>query len=58
MLFKTKFKFEVVEIHKSGLRVTNYLSGRKKDVMKEVELYKRTFKEYEMVGKNGMIVWV
>lgn len=56
MLFKTKF--EVVEIHKSGLRVTHYLSGSKKDIMKEVDLYKRTFKEYEMVGKNGMIVWV
>lgn len=56
MLFKTKF--EVVEIRQSGACITHYLNGKKNDVKKDVEHFKNKSKKYEMIGKNGMIVWV
>lgn len=56
MLFEKKF--EVVEILKSGATIKHYLKGKKKDVNKDVEAFKNNAKEYQMVGKNGMIVWV
>lgn len=55
MLFKTKFK--VVEIRDNGVTVTHYLEGNKRDVKADVEMCKLKAKKYEMVGKNGMIVW-
>lgn len=55
MLFKTEFK--VVEIRDGGVRITHYLKGKKTDVMKDVETFKNNCKDYEMVGKKGMIVW-
>lgn len=55
MLFKTKF--EVVEIRENGVTIVNYLKGSKHDVKQDVEMYKKNAKRYEMVGKNGMIVW-
>ncbi len=56
MLFSKKFK--VVEIHESsGVRITHYLSGRTKDVNKDIEMFKRESKSYEMMGKEGMVVW-
>lgn len=51
-------KFEVIEIYKSGASITNYLKGSKKAVKKDVEMYKKEAKNYQMVGKNAMIVWV
>lgn len=51
-------KFEVIELYKSGVTITNYLKGSKKAVKKDVEAYKKRYKNYQMVGKNGMIVWV
>ena len=51
-------KFEVVEIRDSGVRVTHYLSGKKKDVKKDIEAFKKVSKDYMYVGKEGMIVWV
>lgn len=56
MLFNN-YTFEVVEIFKSGARVTHYHMGRKKAVMNDIEQYKKNYKKYQMVGKNGMIVW-
>lgn len=56
MLFQVNF--EVVEIRESGVTVTHYLKGKRNDVKKDVEMYKNRAKRYEMVGKNGMIVWV
>lgn len=56
MLFKTKF--EVVEIRENGVTIVHYLKGRRRDVKSDVEMYKENSKRYEMVGKNGMIVWV
>ena len=55
MLFNKKF--EVVEIYESGVKVTHYLNGSKKAVNKDIEMYKNNAKEYQMVGKNAMIVW-
>lgn len=51
-------KFEVIEIYKSGVSITNYLKGNKKAVKKDVEEYKKKAKNYQMVGKKAMIVWV
>lgn len=56
MLFKTEF--EVVEIRENGVTIVHYLKGNRKDVKHDVEMYKQNAKKYEMVGKNGMIVWV
>lgn len=56
MLFK--MKFEVVEIRESGVTITHYLSGKKKDVEKDIETFIKNSKKHEYVGKNGMIVWV
>ena len=55
MLFEKKF--EVIEIYESGVRVTNYLRGSRKAVNKDIETYKQKSKEYQLVGKNAMIVW-
>lgn len=53
--FKTNFK--VVEIRESGATITHYLKGSKKDVKKDIEMFKTKSKQYEMMGKKGMIVW-
>lgn len=56
MLFEKKF--EVVEIRDNGVVITTYLKGPRKDVKKDIEAYKQNSKKYEMVGKNGMVVWM
>ena len=57
MLFEKTF--EIVEIHKnSGVTITHWMRGTRKQIKKEVEMCKRQSKDYQMVGKNGMIVWV
>lgn len=55
MLFEMKFK--VVEIHKNGVTITTELKGSRRKVKKDIEEYKRSASKYEMVGKNGMVVW-
>ena len=55
MLFEKKFK--VIEIRESGATITHYLKGKRNDVKKDVDEFKQTAKRYEMVGKEGMIVW-
>ena len=55
MLFEKKF--DVIEIYESGVRVTNYLRGSRKAVNKDIEMYKQKSKEYQLIGKNAMIVW-
>ena len=57
MLFNN-YTFEVIESYKSGVTVKRYHRGSKRAVMKDVEQYKKNCKNYQMVGKNGMIVWV
>lgn len=55
MLFEKNFK--VVEILESGVTITHLLRGKRRDVKKDIEMIKLKAKRYEMVGKNGMIVW-
>lgn len=55
MLFEKKFK--VVELRESGATITHFLKGSKRDVKKDIEMFKQNYKRYEMVGKDGMIVW-
>ena len=55
MLFETKF--EVVEIFESGARVTHLLRGKRNDVKNDIQMFKRKSKDYEMIGKKGMIIW-
>jgi hypothetical protein len=55
MLFETKF--EVVEIFESGARVTHFLRGKRNDVKKDIQNFKRKSKDYQKIGKKGMIIW-
>jgi len=55
MLFEKKFK--VVEIHENGVVITHHLKGNKRDVKKDIEMFKQKAKRYEMVGRTGMVVW-
>ena len=55
MLFEMKFK--VVEIRDGGVTFTHYLKGKRRDVKKDIDEFKQTAKRYEMVGKDGMVVW-
>lgn len=52
-----EIKFKVVEIRDGGVTITHYLKGTKKDVKKDIEMFKQNSKKYEMFGKEGMIVW-
>ena len=54
-MFKVKFK--VVEIRDGGVVISHYLVGTKKDVKKDIGIFKLKSKKYEMFGKEGMIVW-
>lgn len=56
MLFKMKFK--VVEVRENGVTITRYLMGKRGDVKKDIEMFKQNSKKYEMIGKEGMVVWV
>lgn len=56
MLFEMTFK--VVELKEgSSVVVTTYLRGSKRNVKKDIEMYKQNAKRYEMFGNEGMIVW-
>lgn len=56
MLFEMTFK--VVELKEdSGVVVTTYLRGSRRNVKKDIEMYKQNAKRYEMFGNEGMIVW-
>ena len=50
-------RFEVIEVYESGLRVTHYLRGSKKNIKKAKETYKNLAKDYQLVGKKAMIVF-
>lgn len=56
MLLNTTF--EIVEIREGGARITHYLKGKRNEVKKDVEAFKNIAKDYQMIGKKGMIVWV
>ena len=52
-----KKRFEIVEIMESGVRITHMLYKSRKQIEKTIEWAKKHSKDYQMVGKNGMIVW-
>lgn len=56
MLFNKIFK--IVEIRKSGATITHYLKGKKTEVNKDIEAFKGIASKYELVGKEGMVIWV
>lgn len=56
-MFNKKYEFEVVEVFESGARVKHYLKGTKKEIKKDIEAFKNISKEYELIGKKGIIVW-
>lgn len=56
MLFKKTFV--VVEIRNSGVTLTHYLIGSRKEINESVKKFKMNSKKFQLVGKNGMIVWV
>ena len=56
MLFKKKFV--IVEIHKSGVKITHHINGSKQNIESAIEQYKKRANDYVMVGMNGMVVWV
>ena len=51
-------KFTIVEIRNNGVTVTHYLKGKRAEVNKDIEAFKDISSRYEMVGKNGMVIWV
>ena len=51
-------KFKIVEIRKNGVTITHYLNGKKKEVNKDIEAFKGISSKYEMIGKEGMVIWV
>lgn len=58
MLFKNVYKYNVVEIRDSGAVIQHYLQGKKRDVKKDVDAFKKNSKTYMTVDKNSLIVWV
>jgi hypothetical protein len=56
MLFKTKFK--IVEIRENGVTIVHYLKGNRRDVKTDINIFKAAAKKYEIVGKDGMVVWM
>ena len=55
MLFETTY--HVVEIRDSGAVIQHYLKGKKRNVKKDVEAFKKNSKTYMTVSKNSLIVW-
>lgn len=55
-MFKTRF--ELIEIRDNGVRITHYFVGKKKEVKKDVDAFKNLAKDYMVVNKNTMIVWM
>ena len=51
-----KIRFKVVEI-KGEVTITRYLHGKRNEVKKDIEMFKNNSTRYEMIGKEGMIVW-
>lgn len=57
MMFNKKFSFEVITIMDDGIICKDFYRGKKKDVMRDIKKVMEYASKYEMVGKNGMIVW-
>lgn len=55
MVFGTNFK--IVVHHQSGVTNSYDLRGKRKDVRKEIELFKKNSICNMMVGRKEMVVW-
>ena len=53
-----KKSFKVVEIRESGVTITHYLRGTRRNIERAIDEFKNQAKKYEMFGKTGMMVWV
>lgn len=53
-----EMRFKVVEIRENGGVITHYLKGKPRDVKKDILAFKKASKQFEMFGKEGMIMWV
>ena len=51
-----KIRFKVVEI-RSEVIITHYLHGKRNEVKKDIEMFKKNSRRYAMFGKDGMVVW-
>ena len=58
MLFNKDYKYNVVEIRDNGAVIQHYLKGKKRDIKKDIELFKKNCKTYMIVDKNSLIVWM
>ena len=50
--------FKIVENRKNGVVITHYLNGKRTEVNKDIEAFKGIATKYEMMEKNGMVIWV
>lgn len=55
MLFEKKFK--IVEVRDNGVTITHFCRGSKKELKKDIEAYKQSYRHCQMIGKEGMVVW-
>lgn len=55
-IFKSSFK--ITEIRENGVPSTQLIVGNRREVKREMDIFKRTAKAYFMIGKNEMIVLV
>lgn len=55
-MFNRKFKVEVIRTD-CNVTTTIYMKGTKKQLKKDIEMYKEMSNRYEMFGKTGMVIW-
>ena len=51
-------KLEIVEIRINGVVVKHILRGKKKRLEEHIKAFKGISSKYEMIGKEGMVIWV
>ena len=51
-------KFEIVEIRNNGVVVKHIFRGKKKSLKEDIKAFKGISSKYEMIGKEGMVIWV
>lgn len=51
-------KFEIIEIRINGVVFKHILRGKKKSLEEDIKAFKGISSKYEMIGKEGMVIWV
>ena len=54
MLFETKF--EVLELRDNGVKITHWLKGKRKDVKKDIDMFKKNSKDYKMASTIMILI--